>query len=272
MLHPASRGDVTSWLPARVFSAGHNRTLYQLISLRLAGGRPVDPLIIAWDASALVGGGITEQGESLAAAALRLGTLNPAPGTAAVFAQLLYAEQVCRDAFGPNWRKKSRLPRRRAPDPAPAPAPASPRAPRRAGPGSRPPSPAQPGAGGHQRHAAPADRSRRQAAPGSSAAPRLASGLPARFSSRPSRTRPGPPRRPADVDRERQPWHATGNRSQDSRHQAGNPNLPRGSGGCCAGDPAFRPRAAAAPAPTRRTRAARSPACRHRGRSSRGTT
>jgi hypothetical protein len=81
MLHRAGRGDVTSWLPARVFSAGHNRTLYQLISLRLDGGRPVDPLIIAWDASALAGaaGSGTAQGESLAAAALRLGASNPAP-------------------------------------------------------------------------------------------------------------------------------------------------------------------------------------------------
>src|SRR3984893_3510442 len=101
MLNPVGRRDITSWRPARLFDAGPNRTLYQLINLRLAGGRRVDPLIIAWDASALVGGDITGQGESLATAALRLGTLNPAPGTAAVFAQLLYAEQVCRDAFGP---------------------------------------------------------------------------------------------------------------------------------------------------------------------------
>jgi hypothetical protein len=110
MLHPASRRDVTSWLPATVFSAGHNRTLYQLISLRLDGGRPVDPLIIAWDASTLAGAGGsgTAQGESLAAAALRLGASNPAPGTAAVLAQPLYAEQVCTQAFGPDWRKGPR--------------------------------------------------------------------------------------------------------------------------------------------------------------------
>ncbi len=38
-----------------MFDAGPNRTLYQLINLRLAGGRRVDPLIIAWDASALEG-------------------------------------------------------------------------------------------------------------------------------------------------------------------------------------------------------------------------
>jgi hypothetical protein len=119
MLHPATRGDVTSWLPATVFSAGHNRTLYQLISLRLDGGRPVDPLIIAWDASTLAGaaGSGTAQGESLAAAALRLGASDPAPGTAAVLAQPLYAEQVCTQAFGPGWRK--------GPRPVPMPPPAS---------------------------------------------------------------------------------------------------------------------------------------------------
>jgi hypothetical protein len=130
MLNPAGRGDITSWLPARAFDAGPNRTLYQIINLRLAGGRRVDPLIIAWDASALVGGDIAAQGESLAAAALRLGTLNPAPGTAAVFGQSLYAEQVCRDAFGPNWQKQP-IPARppavpASPAPASGPAPAGP--------------------------------------------------------------------------------------------------------------------------------------------------
>jgi len=41
MLHPAGRGDITSWLPATVFAAGSNRTLYELISARLQRGRPV---------------------------------------------------------------------------------------------------------------------------------------------------------------------------------------------------------------------------------------
>ena len=53
MLHPAGRGDVTRWLPATASPPGNNRTMYQLIRLRLDSGRPVDPLIIAWDASTL---------------------------------------------------------------------------------------------------------------------------------------------------------------------------------------------------------------------------
>jgi hypothetical protein len=52
----------------------------------------------------------------------------------------------------------------------------------------------------------------------------------------------------------------------------GDPNFPRGSGGCCAGDPAFRLRAAAAPALMRWPQAARTSECRHPGRSPNGTT
>jgi len=70
MLHPAGRGDITSWLPATVFAAGNNRTLYELIRLRLDSGRPVDPLIIAWDASTFAdaSGLAAPTGEPLAAA------------------------------------------------------------------------------------------------------------------------------------------------------------------------------------------------------------
>lgn len=197
MLHPASRGDVTSWLPARVFSPGHNRTLYQLISLRLDGGRPVDPLIIAWDASMLAGaaGSETAQGESLVAAALRISASNPAPGIAAVLAKPLYAEQVCMQAFGPDWRKEPRL------VPAPPPgsaAPAgyaqatSPAAAEQAPPAARQPSPP----------AAPAVQVASRPEPATAAAgrlvpepPRLASGLPLR-PPLPGAAEPGPvPRR-----------------------------------------------------------------------------
>ena len=197
MLHPASRGDVTSWLPAMVFSAGHNRTLYQLIRLRLDGGRPVDPLIIAWDASTLAGaaGSGTAQGESLAAAALRLGASNPAPGTAAVLAQPLYAEQVCTQAFGTDWRKRPR--------PAPVPPPASaasasqaqantPFAAEQAPPVARQPSsPTAPAVKAASRpEPAPAAAGRQVPAP-----PRLASGLPLR-PPLPGAAEPGPvPRR-----------------------------------------------------------------------------
>jgi hypothetical protein len=123
MHRPADGRDITSWLPDAVFTAGPNRSLYQLISIRLAAGRPVDPLIIAWDAAqprdlgstAVMRG--TAQTESLAAAALRLGTLDPAPGTAAILARALYADQVCTDTLGPDWPTE---PGRILPPPAPA--------------------------------------------------------------------------------------------------------------------------------------------------------
>ena len=127
MRRPADGRDVTSWLPDTVFTAGPNRSLYQLISIRLADGRPVDPLIIAWDASQLrdldgtAGISGTAAGESLAAATLRLGALDPGPGTAAILGRALYAEQVCADTFGPYWPKEPR----RIPTPVPA-APAEP--------------------------------------------------------------------------------------------------------------------------------------------------
>lgn len=121
MRRPADGRDVASWLPDTVFTAGPNRSLYQLISVRLADGRPVDPLIIAWDASVhasvhpdlggTAGTSGTVTGEPLAAAALRLGALDPGPGAAAIFGRALYAEQVCSDAFGLGWpRELARIP------------------------------------------------------------------------------------------------------------------------------------------------------------------
>jgi hypothetical protein len=197
MLHPASRGDITSWLPATVFSAGHNRTLYQLISHRLDGGRPVDPLIIAWDASTLAGtaGSETAKRASLAVAALRLGASNPAPGTAAVLAQPLYAEQVCTQAFGPGWREGSR--------PVPVPPPsaaalasqvrtATPSPAEQAQPAARQPSSpvARAAKAASRPEPAPAAAGRQVPAP-----PRLASGLPLR-PPLPGTAEPGPvPRR-----------------------------------------------------------------------------
>jgi hypothetical protein len=186
MLRPASGRDIAAWLPARVFSAGNNRTLYHLISLRLENGRPVDPLIIAWDASMLAappdsaGTPGAAQGESLAAAALRLGAVTPAPGTAAVLAQPLYAQQVVTEAFGPDWRKAP--PR----TPALVHAPPVPERPQT-------PSPA----------AAPADKTARPAEPAAAAArqpvpaapPLTSSGLPMRRPASPDGVPPGPAQR-----------------------------------------------------------------------------
>jgi hypothetical protein len=198
MLHPASRGDITSWLPATVFTPETNRTLYQLISMRLDSGRPVDPLIIAWDATAFAGaqGPAAAHGESPAAAALRLGALNPAPGTAVVLAQPLYADQICVGAFGPDWRKEPRpVPAPdSAPDPEPAPAAASAADPARSvgpaqarqGPAAGPwPSPAANPAS--RPELAPAEARRPAPAP-----PHAPSGLPLRRPPAPGLPQPGP--------------------------------------------------------------------------------
>ena len=188
MLHPAGRGDLTSWLPSAVFAAGNNRTLYELISARLERGRPVDPLIIAWDASALPAatGPDAARGEHPAAAALRLGALNPPADTAEVLARPLYAERVCDASLGPNWPTQpgpASDPHPNAVPPAvPAAGPAQARTTPAAGPRPGPdPNPAA------QTQPAPAAAGR--VAP---ASPRHASGLPLRRPSVPGSAAPGP--------------------------------------------------------------------------------
>jgi len=189
MLHPAGRGDITSWLPATVFAAGSNRTLYELISARLQRGRPVDPLIIAWDASALpaAAGPDAARGEHPAAAALRLGTLNPPAGTAVVLARPLYAERVCDASLGPNWPTQPR------PDlvPSPVAVPADP-APS-AGPAQARPTPVP----AFRPDPVPNTTGRAVLAPSAAGpfapfSPRHASGLPLRRPPAPGPAAPGP--------------------------------------------------------------------------------
>ena len=197
MRRPASGREVTSWLPSTVFSATANRALYRLISVRLADGRPVDPLIIAWDASMLAGAAGTAgtpgtaEGQSLAAAALRLGALDPAVGTAAALGQALYAEQVCKDTFGPGWRTE---PRRNPPQPAapalpgePSQAPGPAAAANAAAPAHQPAqAAARPASAASRTEPAPAAPSRPVPPP-----PRLASGLPLRRPPLPGPAEPG---------------------------------------------------------------------------------
>jgi hypothetical protein len=112
MRRPADGSRVTAWLPAQVFTPGPRRDLYELISRRLGAGRPVDPLIMAWEASALAGPAAEREigaGQSPAGTVLRLGALDPAPGTAAVLGQALYADHVCTESFGPGWPRAPRL-------------------------------------------------------------------------------------------------------------------------------------------------------------------
>ena len=80
--------------------------LYELIRHRGDERRPVDPLIIAWDASTLARRvrPATPLGEPLTAAALHLGGLNPAPGTARRSRAALYAEPArATRQLGQDW-------------------------------------------------------------------------------------------------------------------------------------------------------------------------
>jgi hypothetical protein len=106
MKHPAEGRAVIGWLPAEVFSTAPLRDLYDLIRHRLASGRPVDPLIIAWDASRLPDGSFSgEYGGSafLTQAAFQIGALDPAPGTAAVLGRALRAERLLTSTLGEHW-------------------------------------------------------------------------------------------------------------------------------------------------------------------------
>lgn len=106
---------VAAWLPARVFAPGPRRDLYELIRIRLGAGKPVDPLIIAWEADLYqrVGrvGNLREAavGESMPELALRLGTLDIARGTATVLGQALLADHFCAAQFGPDWARSVNL-------------------------------------------------------------------------------------------------------------------------------------------------------------------
>ncbi len=106
MKHPADGRAVIEWLPAEAFSTAPRRDLYDLICQRLAIGRPVDPLIIAWDASRLPEARSSEEyggAAFLTQVALRVGGLEPAPGTAEVLGRALWAERILTSALGKGW-------------------------------------------------------------------------------------------------------------------------------------------------------------------------
>lgn len=115
MKHPAEGRTVIEWLPAEVFSTAPLRDLYDLIRHRLASGRPVDPLIIAWDASRLPDLSFSEEygGPSfLTQVALQVGALDPAPGTAEVLGRALHAERTLSNTLGEGWPSDPQLARR----------------------------------------------------------------------------------------------------------------------------------------------------------------
>jgi hypothetical protein len=115
MKHPAEGRAVIEWLPDEAFSTAPLRDLYNLIRHRLASGRPVDPLIIAWDASRLPDLSFSEEyGGSafLTQVALQVGALDPAPGTAEILGRALHAERILSNTLGENWPTDPELARR----------------------------------------------------------------------------------------------------------------------------------------------------------------
>jgi hypothetical protein len=107
MKHPADGLAVIEWLPAEAFSTAPHRDLYDLIRQRLAVARPVDPLIIAWDASQLpnLSPSAEEYGGAafLTQVALQISALDPAPGTAEILGRTLWAEHILTNALGQEW-------------------------------------------------------------------------------------------------------------------------------------------------------------------------
>ena len=74
-------------------------------------GRPLDPLIAAWEAHRWEArrGGHSQGREPLAALALRLGAMPTAPGTAGLLARCLLADYEMTRAFGPGWIRQADL-------------------------------------------------------------------------------------------------------------------------------------------------------------------
>lgn len=103
MRHPEEGQAVTEWLPAEAFSTAPLRDLYDLVRQRLANGRPVDPLIIAWDASRLPDTADYGGPAILTQTADEVGALDPAPGTADVLGRTLYADCLLTSTLGKDW-------------------------------------------------------------------------------------------------------------------------------------------------------------------------
>jgi hypothetical protein len=106
MARPGEWRDVAGWLPATVFSTPIRRDLYGLVRERLTASRPVDPLIIACDASGLPQSpspGAYKTPDHLARFALLLGALEAASGSPRAAGRALLAEHVLVTALGPDW-------------------------------------------------------------------------------------------------------------------------------------------------------------------------
>jgi hypothetical protein len=107
MRHPADGRAAVVRIPADMFTAGPLRQLYEMISARIATGRPVDPLIIAWDARQHDETAATATGTAarwtLSAIALRIGSTPTVRGTTRVFGRALLADHLLTGRFGSRW-------------------------------------------------------------------------------------------------------------------------------------------------------------------------
>jgi hypothetical protein len=113
MRRPADGRSAVARIPAEMFTAGPLRALYAVISARIVAGEPVDPVIIAWEASqgdqAVVAGDAAAARWSLPAIALKIGETPTAVGTARVFGRALLADHVLTERFGAGWAQEREL-------------------------------------------------------------------------------------------------------------------------------------------------------------------
>lgn len=109
--HPgAGTRGLAGRVPPAVFGARERQELFVVIRGILAQGRPLDPLIAAWEARQWEAWrGSPREGESLAALALRLGEMPTIPGTAGLLTRGLLADYELTRAFGPGWMRQRDL-------------------------------------------------------------------------------------------------------------------------------------------------------------------
>jgi hypothetical protein len=125
MTRPADGREVIGWLPGDAFTTPETTQLFELISGLLGNGSPVDPVIVAWEASELARTAAAH-GRPVPVSSdyvLTVAALATPPGTAPVLGRGLFADRVCSVKLGPQWVTRPGLTRIPSPpDPGPAPA------------------------------------------------------------------------------------------------------------------------------------------------------
>jgi DnaB-like helicase N terminal domain len=103
--HPGEASVIVGTLPEAAFTAGPHRELWQMISQHVQGGKPFDPLILAWAASRQDGPQQPQAAEALTAMTLRLAEQEATPGTARILARALHADHICTTTLGTGWNE-----------------------------------------------------------------------------------------------------------------------------------------------------------------------